>query len=155
MRSDLAAFLVAAKRQTHASDGNRSAVATALTGARQQEYRAGRFSYRDVHFGLARFTGQETVALDDRVIWSMVYCGGVAPTVTDEAAIALIHSCLRQALYIVAADRPFRGPRAFGRDGLRYLDDSEGDIASFRGIERITRDGALLYRLEYCGGLVC
>ena len=154
MHAELAAFLVAAKRDTHAADGDGSASASALTGARQRDYRAGRFAYRDVHFGLARFTGQETVALDDRVIWSMVYCGGVAPAVTDEAAIALIHSCLRQALYIVEADRPFRGPRAFGCDGLRYLDDSEGDLASFRGAERIMRDGALVYRLEYCGGLV-
>ena len=154
MHPDLAAFLVAAKRSTHASDGGGSVVAAAPTGARQREYRAGRFAYRDRHFGLARFTGQETVALDDRVIWSMVYGGGVAPEVTDDAAIALIHSCLHQALYIVEADRPFRGPRAFGRDGLRYLDDSEGDLAAFRGAERILRDGALVYRLEYCGGLI-
>jgi hypothetical protein len=154
MHDELAAFLVAAKRDAHAADGSGAASASALTGARQRDYRAGRFAYRDVHFGLARFTGQETVALDDRVIWAMVYCGGVAPAVTDEAAVAVIHSCLRQALYIVEADRPFRGPRAFGRDGLRYLDDSEGDLASFRGIERITRDGTLVYRLEYCGGLV-
>ena len=154
MFPDLAAFLVAAKRSTHAADGIGSASASVPTGARRRDYRAGRFAYRDVHFGLARFTGQETVALDDRVVWSMVYCGGVAPVVTDEAAIALIHSCLCQALYIVEADRPFRGPRAFGRDGLRYLDDSEGDLASFRGTERITRDGTLVYRLEYSGGLV-
>jgi hypothetical protein len=154
MHAELAAFLVAAKRDTHAADGTGTACASASTGARQCDYRAGRFAYRDIHFGLARFCGQETVALDDRVIWSMVYCGGVAPAVTDEAAIALVHNCLRQALYIVEADRPFRGPRAFGRDGLRYLDDSEGDLASFRGIERITRDGTLVYRLEYCGGLI-
>jgi hypothetical protein len=154
MHSDLAAFLVAAKRNTHAAGGVGSASASAMTGARRRDYRAGRFAYRDVHFGLARFSGQETVALDERVIWSMVYCGGVAPAVTDEAAIALIHSCLRQALYIVGADRPFRGPRAFGRDGLRYADDNEGDLAAFRGTERITRDGALVYRLDYGGGLV-
>ena len=154
MFPDLAAFLVAAKRSTHAADGIGSASASVPTGARRRDYRAGRFAYRDVHFGLARFIGQETVALDERVIWSMVYCGGVAPAVTDEAAIALIHSCLRQALYIVEAERPFRGPRAFGRDGLRYLDDSEGDLASFRGTERIMRDCGLVYRLEYCGGLV-
>jgi hypothetical protein len=154
MFPDLAAFLVAAKRSTHAADGIGSASASVPTGARRRDYRAGRFAYRDVHFGLARFTGQETVALDERVIWSMVYCGGVVPAVTDEAAIALIHSCLRQALYIVEAERPFRGPRAFGRDGLRYLDDSEGDLASFRGTERIMRDCGLVYRLEYCGGLV-
>ena len=154
MHDGLADFLVAAKRDTHAADGNGAASASALSGAKQRDYRAGRFAFRDIHFGMARFTGQETVALDDRVIWSMVYCGGVAPSVTDEAAVALIHSCLRQALYIVAPDRPFRGPRAFGRDGLRYLDDSEGDLATFRGTERIMRDGTLVYRLEYCGGLV-
>jgi hypothetical protein len=154
MHAELAAFLVTAKRNTHASDGGGAASASASSGARQRSYRAGRFAYRDIHFGLARFSGQETVALDERVIWSMVYCGGVAPSVTDEAAVALVHNCLRQALYIVEADRPFRGPRAFGRDGLRYVDDSEGDLAAFRGLERITRDGTLLYRLEYCGGLI-
>ena len=154
MHDGLADFLVAAKRDTHAADGNGAASASALSGAKQRDYRAGRFAFRDIHFGMARFTGQETVALDDRVIWSMVYCGGVAPAVTDEAAIALIHSCLRQALYIVEPGRPFRGPRAFGRGDLRYLDDSEGDLATFRGTERIMRDGTLVYRLEYCGGLV-
>jgi hypothetical protein len=154
MHNELAAFLVAAKRNTHASDGNGSASASALTGAKQQDYRAGRFAYHEVHFGLARFTGQETVALEDRVIWSMVYCGGVSPAVTDEATIALIHSCLRQALYIVEAERPFRGPRAFGRGAFHYSDESEGDLAAFRGTERITREGALVYRLDYCGGLI-
>jgi hypothetical protein len=154
MHAELAAFLVAAKRNIHATDGDGTASSSALSGAKRRDYRAGRYAYRDLRFGLARFTGQETVALDDRVIWSMVYCGGVALNVTDEAAVALIHSCLRQALYIVEAERPFRGPRAFGRDGLRYVDDSEGDLASFHGTERIMRDGALIYRLEYCGGLV-
>ena len=154
MHDGLADFLVAAKRDTHAADGNGAASASALSGAKQRDYRAGRFAFRDIHFGMARFTGQETVALDDRVIWAMVYCGSVAPAVTDEAAIALIHSCLRQALYIVEPGRPFRGPRAFGRGDLRYLDDSEGDLATFRGTERIMREGTLVYRLEYCGGLV-
>ena len=55
MHSDLAAFLVAAKRNTHAADGTGSASASALTGARQRDYHAGRFAYRDVHFP-ARFT---------------------------------------------------------------------------------------------------
>jgi Domain of unknown function (DUF5680) len=154
MHAELAAFLVAAKRNGHASDSNGAASVSALTGTRQRDYRAGRFAYRDVHFGFARFTGQETVALDDRVIWSMVYCGGIAPDVTDAAVVAIIYSCLRQALYIVEAERPFRGPRSFGTGALRYVDDSEGDIVSFRGTERITRDGALVYRLDYCGGLI-
>jgi hypothetical protein len=68
--------------------------------------------------------------------------------------IAIIYNCLRQAWYIVEPARPFRGPRNFGSGALRYSDDSEGDLESFRGIERITRDGALVYRLDYCGGLI-
>jgi len=154
MLSELPAFLVAAKQTSHAAETDGAAVAPVLAGSHQFEYRAGRFLYRDIRFGMARFAGQETVTVDSWPVWSMVYGGGIARDVTDDAMIALIHSCLRQALYIVAPDRPFRGPRAFGRDGLRYLDDSEGDLASFRGIERITRDGTLVYRLDYCGGLI-
>jgi hypothetical protein len=154
MLSELSRFLVAAKRSTYASAGDDASVAPALTGSKQLEYRAGRFLYRDVHFGMARFAGQENVALDGRVIWSMVYGGGIAPDVTDAAVIAITYNYLRQALYIVEPARPFRGPRTFGSGGLRYSDDSEGDLASFRGTERITRDGALVYRLDYCGGLI-
>jgi Domain of unknown function (DUF5680) len=154
MHSELSAFLVAAKRNAHAFSGDEASVPPALLGSKQLEYRVGRFAYRQIHFGMARFSGQETVALDDRVIWSMVYCGGVAPDVTDDAVVAIIYSCLRQALYIVEAERPFRGPRSFGTGALRYADDGEGDIVSFRGTERITRGGALVYRLDYCGGLV-
>ena len=154
MLSELPAFLVAAKRTAHAAQSDGATVAPALAGSRQFEYRAERLVYRDIRFGMARFAGQETVTIDDRAIWSMVYCGGIAPSVTDDAMIAIIHSCLRQALYIVEPERPFRGPRAFGRGAFRYADDSEGDIASFRGTERITRDSALVYRLEYCGGLI-
>ncbi|WP_119303774.1 DUF5680 domain-containing protein [Dongia deserti] len=154
MLSELSAFLVAAKRSTYASASDDASVTPALTGSRQLEYRAGRFLYRDVHFGTTRFAGQETVALDGRVIWSMVYGGGIAPDVTDAAMIAIIQSCLRQALYIVEPARPFRGPRTLGSGALHYSDDSEGDLASFRGTERVTRNGAVVYRLEYCGGLI-
>jgi hypothetical protein len=154
MLSELPAFLVAAKQTAHAAAKDGAAVRPVLVGSHQFEYRAGRFVYRDIRFDIARFAGQETVTVDSWPIWSMVYCGGIAPAVADEAAIALIHSCLRQALYIVAPERPFRGPRAFGRGAFHYSDESEGDVASFRGTERIMRAGALVYRLDYCGGLI-
>lgn len=154
MLSELPAFLVAAKQTIHAAQSDGAAVAPALAGGHQFEYRAGRFRYRDIRFGMARFAGQETVTVDGRTIWSMVYCGGITPDVTDPAMVAIIHSCLRQALYIVEPERPFRGPRAFGRGAFHYADESEGDVASFRGTERITRAGALVYRLDYCGGLI-
>jgi hypothetical protein len=154
MLSELPAFLVAAKQTAHAAAKDGAAVRAVLVGSHQFEYRAGRFLYRDIRFGIARFTGQETVTIDGRTIWSMVYGGGIASDVADDATIALIHSCLRQALYIVAPERPFRGPRGFGRGAFHYSDACEGDVASFRGTERIMRAGALVYRLDYCGGLI-
>ena len=154
MLSQLAAFLASAKRSGNAARGDPATASPALAGSRQQEYRTGRFVYRDIHFGLARFAGQETVTFDDRVIWSMVYAGGVLPGVADEAEIAVTYNCLRQALHMVEIERPFRGPRALGIGALRYVDESDGDVASFRGTERILRDGATVYRLDYNGGLI-
>jgi hypothetical protein len=126
----------------------------ALAGSRQQEYRAGRFAYRDINFGMARLAGQETVTFDDRVIWSMVYAGGILQGVADEAEIAITYDCLRQALRMVEIERPFRGPRALGIGVFHYVDESTGDLASFYGTERILRGGATVYRLDYNGGLI-
>jgi hypothetical protein len=79
MLFELSKFLVAAKRDTHATAGEDASVAPVLAGSKQLEYRAGRFIYRNVQFGMTRLAGQETVALGDRVIWSMAYGGGIAP----------------------------------------------------------------------------
>jgi hypothetical protein len=154
MLSQLAAFLASAKRNGYAARADQAAVSPALAGSRHLEYRAGRFGYRDIYFGMARFAGQETVTLDQRVIWSMVYAGGVAPGIADEAEIAVTYDCLRQALRMVKAERPFRGPRTFAIGAFWYVDESDGDIASFSGTERILRDGAPVYRLDYNGGLI-
>jgi hypothetical protein len=88
VHAELAAFLVCSP-QHPCRDGDGSASASALTGARQRGYRAGRLLSR-CPFRPRALHRPETVALD--IAWSgLVYCGGVAPTVTDEA-IALIHS---------------------------------------------------------------
>jgi Domain of unknown function (DUF5680) len=154
MLSQLAAFLARAKRNGGASHADRTAAPPALAGSRRLEYRAGRFTYHDVHFGMARIAGQETVSYDERVIWSMVYAGGVLRGVADEAEIAVTYDCLCQALRMVEVERPFRGPRALGVGTFHYLDESTGDVASFHGTERILRDGATVYRLDYNGGLI-
>jgi len=153
MLSRLASFLASAKRNGYAARADRAA-SPAPAGSRQLEYRAGRFAYHDIHFGLARLAGQETVTFDERVIWSMVYAGGMLPGVADEAEIAVTYDCLRQALRMVEIERPFRGPHALGVGAFHYVDESTGDVASFYGTERILRDGATVYRLDYNGGLI-
>jgi hypothetical protein len=37
-------------------------------------------------------------------------------------------------------------------NGFEYLDESEGDISSFTGVELILFDGTEVYRLVYHGG---
>lgn len=152
--AELPAFLVEAKRRSYAAQGDAASVTPVLAGSKQLEYRAGRFHYRDIYFGLACFAGQETVSLDDRVIWAMSYAGGIASEIRDRADVMAIYAFLRQALLRVSAGRPFRGPQMFEAGDFRYEDGGEGDIAAFRGTEHIRRAGTPVYRLDYCGGIV-
>lgn len=54
----------------------------------------------------------------------------------------------------VGEERPFRGPRSLVEGDWQYLDESEGDSARFRGVERILYQGREVYRLDYHGGAV-
>ena len=154
MNTDLPEFLIAAKRATYAALGDAASVAPALAGSKQLEYRAGRFDYRDVYFGMAYFAGQETVALDGTVVWTMVYAGGIVPEVADGGDVAAIYGFLRQALRLVDARRPFRGPSTFASGDFHYTDESDGDINDFHGREIIRRGAAPIYHLHYGGGVI-
>ena len=151
----LAAFLIEAKRRTYAGlDGDATIATPLLTGSKQLEHRAGPYAYRDIYFGMGFFVGQETVSKDDRVIWSMCYSGGARPQVTDRDALLSLYKFLRQALLACDVSAPYRGPTTFVGDEMTYRNDVNGTIASFHGVEQISRDGAVLYELRYSGGLL-
>ena len=154
--TDLAAFLVEAKRRTYAGLDDDATVATPLlAGSKQLEHRAPPYAYRDIYFGMGFFVGQETVSRDDRVIWSMSYSGGVGGDITDRDNFLAIYKFLRQALLGVRAEEPFRGPRLFEQEGVVYRNEVEGGLDRFHGIETISQpDGAPLYALRYNGGLL-
>ena len=59
--TEFMAFLVTAKRQTYAAQGDDATVTPLLPGSRQLEYQQGVLCYRDIYFGGAYFVGQETV----------------------------------------------------------------------------------------------
>ena len=153
---DLAAFLVEAKRRTYAGlDDDATVVTPVLAGSKQLEHRAAPYAYRDIYFGMGFFVGQETVSRADRVIWSMSYSGGACADITDRDTFLAIYKFLRQALLGVSTGEPYRGPRLFEQAGLIYRNEVEGSLDRFHGIERIERrDGALLYELQYSGGLL-
>jgi hypothetical protein len=54
-------FLVNAKCQTYAAQGDAATVTPLVPGSRQLEYQEGTLLHRDIYFGIAYFVGQETV----------------------------------------------------------------------------------------------
>jgi Domain of unknown function (DUF5680) len=129
-------------------------VAPLLPGSKQLEYRAGDYVYRDVYFGMAYFVGQEVVADRERVFWSMSYAGGVIASAREPSDAREIYAFLRRALRHGSAHEPYRGPVGFTEDPFDYSSATHGELDSFWGLERITRDGEAVYELRYAGGFL-
>jgi Domain of unknown function (DUF5680) len=151
---ELIHFLLHAKHRTYAGQNDEASMTPLLPGSKQFEYREAPFFYRDIYFGMAYFSGQEVVYHRDHPVWSLNYTGGVISDITNPAEIRRIYAFLREALRLVAYERPFRGPQMY-RDGqLRYLDATQGDITRFQGEEMILQDNKRIYSLRYSGGLL-
>lgn len=150
---ELRRFLLAAKRATYAAQGDAASVTPLLPQSKQLEYSAAPFAYRDIYFGLFRFSGQELVYEAERPLWSMTYSGGLLPEATQENA-AEIYAFLRQALLALPADLPLRGPAALTDGALHYRCEITGTLAAFRGQESISKNDQRLYELNFAGGLL-
>src|SRR5438128_11941856 len=100
-------FLVNAKRQTYAAQGDDATVTPLLPGSRQLEYRDGPLLYRDIYFGGEYFVGQETVYHNSSALWAMVYAGGLTSVVARAADMHRIYDFLRAALRQVPTKRPY------------------------------------------------
>lgn len=151
----LTEFLVEAKRQTYAALDDAATVSTPLLqGSKQLEHRAPPFAYRDIYFGMGFFVGHETVAIDDRVVWSMAYSGGARDDVTDGNLLRGIYAFLRRALSAVEPAHPFRGPPTFRDDRFLYENSVIGTLLRFYGAERIIADDREVYELRYSGGIL-
>ena len=153
-REALANFLLRAKRHTYASQGDEATVAPLLSGTKQREYRDGLFFYRDIYVGMAYFVGQEIVWYQNHPVWSMSYAGGVAPAVTDHAAIGALYAFLRLALHQGTVAQPYRGPAVVREGSYVYTNQSEGTLETFWGHEWITDHTQLVYALHYSGGVL-
>lgn len=147
-------FLVEAKLNTYAAQGDDASVTPLLPGSRQLEYGDGPLFYRDVYFGVAYFVGQETVYNDERPCWSMSYAGGVEKNITTNDEMRNTYIFLRTALRQVSTAHVFRGPSEFKDNGFEYKNVFEGDFNSFHGTEVITRNSQVVYTLYYGGGTV-
>ena len=154
MTQEFVEFLVEAKRGTYAAQGDDASVRPALPGSKQLEYQRGLYVYRDVYFGMRRFVGQETVYHAGRPMWSMAYAGGLDRSDADSEQIKAVYAFLREAMRLVSAERPYRGPASYRGARYMYACVSVGDLEAFRGTEEIQDSSGLVYRLRFAGGRV-
>ena len=150
----LAKFLVEAKRNTYASQGDDASVQPLLNGSKQLEYSSGNYSYRDIYYGSAFFIGQETVEFENRPIWSMVYSGGVTIPNADWDIMGPIYNFLRQALRLVDTNSIYRGPNYNESGTYIFKNEYEGTLDCFHGKEMILIGDEKVYELRYNGGIV-
>ena len=150
-REALSHFLVQAKQQTYAGQGDDATVTPLLPGTRQLEYRERDFCYRDIYAGLVQFVGQEMVYHRDQPIWSMSYAGGLVDPSSASPSWRDVFAFLRTALLQVSDTSPYRGPRRVESGDYRYDHDSYGSFDAFWGEETVTQCDCLVYRLHYSG----
>ena len=153
-REELVAFLLRAKVNTYAKQGDDATVKSPLLpGTHQLEYSEGPFLYRDIYTGNALFAGQEIVYYSGKPVWTMSYAGYIPASVAKDDVDALVR-LLHKALMRVPAKFPYRGPLHLQDGVYDYSNRPEGRLDSFFGRETIVRGDAALYELRYGGGLV-
>ncbi|MGA3136858.1 MAG: DUF5680 domain-containing protein [Terracidiphilus sp.] len=150
----LVKFLVKAKKSTYASQGDAATVKRVLLpGTHQLEFSDGPFFYRDIYVGSTTFAGQEIVYYAGKPIWSMSYAGDIPQEVAKEDVEGLV-KLLHKALMNVPESNPYRGPSEIKDGAYQYSNHAGGSFGSFFGEEEICRDGTVLYKLHYEGGLL-
>jgi len=150
----VAEFLVRARQHTYAARGDEEGVSPLLPGTRQFEYSEEPFLYRDVSVGMGYFSGLEVVYHNEQPIWTMSYAGGVWPTNVLTEEIPAIYTFLREALQLVEASQPFRGPGTYQQSEYLYWNECQGNLMRFTGREAIYHGSLLVYELRYHGGLL-
>lgn len=147
---DLTATIVRAKAATYVGGGARTT--PSRPGANDLSWSEGEWRYLDSYFGGTDFLGQEVLWRGYEPMWAMNYYGQVLrPDLIDaERAGATIKAALA-AMY---GEGRFLGGFEWTGPHGRYVDKSQGNVASFRGREVIEVGGVEAYALDYFGGLV-
>ncbi len=152
--SNLAKFLVKAKRQTYAGQDDDATMSNPLlTESMQLEFSDGDWFYRDIYQGMSFFVGMETVYFQQKPVWAMSYSGGALPNLELYEA-KKIYKFLRTALLCVSEDTPLRGPSKHVIDNMNYTMRFDGELLRFIGIEEVSLCNTCKYRLSFSGGVI-
>jgi hypothetical protein len=146
----LNAFIVRAKAATYVGGGARSL--SHRPGSHDLQFHEDPFSYLDSYFGGSDFLGQEVVYHEGEPVWVMNYYGRILePSLISAVEAGQI---IQESLSRMYGEGRFLGGFEHATAKGTYIDTSDGDVTSFTGRERITREGVKVYELVYHGGLV-
>ena len=145
MKKEIVDFLIKAKQSTYAGKG-------AETGPTRKEshdlvYGDGDYMYHDSYLGSGKFAGEEALYIKEKPYWSMNYIGRV----TGENFSG---DFLKEALFHVPFEKPFRGPEYYSNGDYTYHCDVDGDFEWFQGRETICHNGKEIYECYFHGGQI-
>jgi hypothetical protein len=86
----------------------------------------------------------------NKPIWIMVYYGWIAEGIKPDDVYGILKSALKR----MPKNFPFRGPEIYKDEKFIYRNRWRGELERFSGEEKITKEGKLLYKANYMGGLV-
>lgn len=147
---ELNAIIVRAKATTYVGGGDRTK--PSRPGAHDLAWSEGEWRYLDSYFGGTDFLGQEVLWRAYEPVWAMNYYGAVRRRDLIDAERA--GQTIKAALSAMYGEGRFLGGFDWSGPFGRYVDRSEGGVASFRGREVIEVEGVEAYVLDYFGGLV-
>jgi hypothetical protein len=146
-------FLIKAKRATYAGKG--AEASPSRPGSHDLHYSEdaeGGLLYIDSFLGGAKFGGEEALWRDQNGVktpfWTMNYYG----IVTDKEHFS--GDFLKEALFRVPEDKPFRGPSEYSDGDYKYSCEVSGDFDYFNGKEEIFYRGEKIYECLFHGGEV-
>lgn len=138
-------FLIKAKQETYAGKGPESA--PSRPAAHDLMFSQGNLKYIDTYLGSGKFAGQEALWENDKPFWAMNYAGRVI-------ADGFSGDFLKQALYNVPQDTPFRGPALYASGKHTYKCTVDGDFGWFSGDEEIWLEDCKVYECLFHGGTI-
>jgi len=145
LEEEMIAFLITAKRNTYAAKKGKT------TSSRMDSldylYQEEAYSYLDSYVGGEKFSGQELVYQNKKVIWSMNYYGRVIGDYFNG-------DFLKEALMKVEIKTPYRGPKIFVKGDYVYHNHTVGTFEFYHGQEEIYYQGNKIYECLYHGGII-
>ena len=145
---EIVPFLQRAKRSTYAA--GIESTQSSRPGSHDLPYQEGEYLYIDTYLGGHRFIGEEAVWREGKPLWGMNYYGWMLVDIIPEG----FSPFLKDALFQVPQDAPYRGPADFASGRFSYSCRWEGNLDSFTGNEWIEFDRVKIYALNFHGGAI-